>query len=125
MSAVESIAAREAPRQRVVTTRSAFHAGMSVLLTGVVIAGFWPQYYGLLLQGIAPAPLLQHWGFTVHSTASLGWMLLFTAQATLVWHGRTDVHRRLGPYLAAYGVLLIFVDISAGIGIELRPHGAG
>jgi hypothetical protein len=120
MSIVESVSSADVPQPRAVTARSGFYAGMSAFLLAIVLAGFWPQYYWPLLQGVPLKPLLQHWGFAVHSTVSLGWMLLFALQSTFVWRGRTALHRQIGPYLAAYGVLLIIANIAAGLGVELR-----
>jgi hypothetical protein len=100
------------------TGGSDFYAAMSLVLLVAVIAGFWPQYYGPLLSGKPLAPHLRHWGFAVHSAMSLGWMVVFAIQSFLVWRGLTSLHRKLGPYFAVFGILVIVVDAYAAISIE-------
>lgn len=40
----------EMPRRRLANRRSWFYSGITVFLLVVVIAGFWPRYFGPLLQ---------------------------------------------------------------------------
>ena len=120
MTATESVLSVPIARPRGAVGRSGFNAGMSVSLLLLTIAGFWPQYYRPLLFGTRLEPLLEHWGFALHSSASLGWMIAFAVQSILVWRGRTDLHRRFGPSMAAYGVVVIVLDLYAGVGIEVH-----
>jgi hypothetical protein len=106
------------PRRRLANRRSWFYTGLTVFLLVVVIAGFWPRYYGPLLQGKPVEQHLQHWGIPLHSAINLGWILLFLLQAMLVWQGRPDLHRRFGPLIAAYGVLLIILGLFTGLAVE-------
>jgi hypothetical protein len=65
---------------------------MSLLMAATVFAGFARTYF---LAGFAHAPLpnlLIH----VHGAAFSYWILLLVVQASLVYAGRVDIHRRLG-----------------------------
>ncbi len=100
--------------------RSRLFVGLMVALTILAIAGFSPRYYWPLLTGQPLLPLLQHWGIAVHSVLNLAWLTFFVFQAWLVSRGRTDLHIRLGPWLAAYGLLLVVLDY--GIGMMIEAH---
>jgi hypothetical protein len=79
------------------------------LLAAVIAAvGFWPTYFGLLLQGTLDTQLLIH----VHAAVFVTWLGLFIAQAALAATGRVAIHVRIGPWLFAFGVLLIAVGLS-------------
>lgn len=89
-----------APRPR--ATRG-FHVAMAVLMTGIVIVGFWPTYFGQVLSGTLDKPWIIH----VHGLVFLGWMALLLTQVTLVFRGRRDLHRRLGRVGIGYGALVL------------------
>jgi hypothetical protein len=111
--------------QRHTRRRSWLFVGLMVVLTVFTIVGFSPRYYWPLLTGQPLLPLLQHWGIAFHSILNLAWLAFFVLQAWLVWRGRTDLHIRLGPYLAAYGVLLVVLDYWAGMTIEAQRVALG
>jgi hypothetical protein len=104
------------PRRRL---RSPFYAGLAMLMIGLALAGFWPQYYGSLVLGIVP-PSTRHWLIHLHSTLFLAWLLLFLAQAVLVWRGRLALHRRLGRLFAWYGFAIAAVGLFAGFALAAR-----
>lgn len=97
-----------------------FYAGIGFLLFLVVVAGFWPQYYRPLLAGAPLKPLIQHWAIHLHAGLNLLWIAFFAMQAFLVARGRINLHRRLGPWIAVYGFLLIGVDFYAATAFELH-----
>lgn len=120
----------EATRARVQAERPArrrswLFVGLMVVLTVLVVVGFSPRYYWPLLRGQPILPLLQHWGIAVHSILNLSWLVFFLLQAWLVWRGRTDLHIRIGPYLAAYGLVLVVLDYWVGMVIEARRVALG
>lgn len=104
--------------ERPARQRSWLFVGLMILLTILVVVGFSPRYYWPLLRGQPILPLLQHWGIASHSILNLAWLVFFVLQAWLVWRGRTDLHIRIGPYLAAYGLLLVVLDYWVGMVIE-------
>jgi hypothetical protein len=99
--------------------------GLMVVLTILTMLGFSPRYFWPLLTGQPLLPLLRHWGIAFHTVLNLAWLAFFVLQAWLVWRGRTDVHMRLGPWFAAYGVLLVVLDYWAGMMIEGRRVALG
>lgn len=101
-------------------TRPWFYVAMAVVMLVAVIAGFWPRYYGPLVNGIALKPQVQFWAIHVHSAVFLGWLICFVIQAGLVWRGRTPLHRRLGVFMAIYGLLAVVVGVWGGLAISLR-----
>jgi hypothetical protein len=79
--------------------RPGFYVGMSVLLIIYVIAGFWPKYFGVIVDPTIPPPH-PAWIIHAHAAVFLGWMLIFVIQAVLPWLGRTDLHLKLGVSMA-------------------------
>jgi len=88
------------------TTRR-FYVGVSLLMTAIVVSGFWTPYYGPLLRGMANFP----WLFHVHGVVFMGWMALLIVQGALVSMRRTPVHRKVGRYGIAYGYLVLAVGL--------------
>ena len=88
--------------------RSFLHVGLSLLAAAIVLAGFWPGYYGSLLGSVpVDRPAIVH----VHATIFTGWLALFTTQALLAATGRIRAHLRLGRIGAWYGGVLIVVGV--------------
>lgn len=117
----------EAPIQaeRHARRRSWLFVGLTIALTIVVILGFSPRYYWPLLTGQPLVPLVQHWGIAFHSILNLAWLVFFGFQAWLVARGRSGLHIRLGPWFAAYGLLLVVVDYWVGLIIEAHRVALG
>ena len=92
--------------------------GLMVVLSILTILGFSPRYFWPLLTGQPLLPLLQHWGIPFHTILNVAWLAFFVLQAWLVRRGRTALHIRLGPWFAAYGVLLVALDYGVGMAIE-------
>jgi hypothetical protein len=58
----------------------------------------------------------------VHAVVFVTWLAMFAAQAALAATGRIALHMRIGPWLFAFGVLLIVVGVAttlARFGINL------
>jgi hypothetical protein len=84
-------------------------AALAFLMAAV---GFWPGYFGPVLGGTGAKTLLVH----THAVVFVGWLAMFATQATLAATGRIALHVRLGPWLFAFGVLLIFVGVLTALG---------
>lgn len=101
------------PRAREDMLPRLFWVGMVLLMIAVVILGFWPTYFGLLLSGEPPGHpkglVESSRVIHIHGMVFLGWMALLLAQAGLVSRGRTRAHRLLGQYVATFGLLVVGV----------------
>ncbi len=87
--------------------RRKFYVVLAVLMLLLIIVGFWPSYYGPLIQGAAEAPLLLH----VHGVIYIGWMALLSLQVTLAARGQIRTHRAVGSFGIGYGVLVWIVGV--------------
>ena len=81
----------QAPGLSLPRIKPRFYAWMAVLMTAIVLGGFWPSYYGPLLRGAASRPWVLH----VHGAIFMGWMVLLMTQVALVVSGRTAAHRNV------------------------------
>jgi hypothetical protein len=80
-------------------------AGLMILL--IVLVGFWPSYFGLILQGTLNVGPLVH----LHNAVFLGWVLLLSLQASLVANGQTKLHKKLGIFGIFLGVMVVVVGV--------------
>jgi hypothetical protein len=81
-----------------------FYVALVTLMTGMVLAGFWPYYAGL-----ARGTMQAHWLIHLHAAVFTGWMVLLLAQAMLVFRRRVGTHQRLGRIGIAYGALVLLL----------------
>ncbi len=93
-------------------------------MTGIVIAGFFP-YFNPLLTGGAIPDKFNHIAIHLHAAINMGWMASYTALAVLAWRHRIDLHRRFGPYIAIFGILVTVVGFCAGFALALRRNEIG
>jgi hypothetical protein len=87
--------------------RRKFYVVLAVLMLLLIFIGFWPSYYGPLMEGRAEAPLLLH----VHGVIYIGWMALLIVQVTLAARGQIRTHRALGQVGIGYGALVWVVGL--------------
>ncbi|MBA2556186.1 MAG: hypothetical protein H0V12_02390, partial [Chloroflexi bacterium] len=80
----------------------AFHFGLAVLMTIVVLLGFQPYYAGLLTGSLDAHPIIH-----VHAAVFTGWLVLLLAQTWLVYRRRVGVHQRLGRLGIYYGFAVL------------------
>ncbi len=97
------------------------YVGIGLLLTLMALVGFWPTYFGPLVQGTVDRPPLVH----VHAVVYMGWLCLFIAQAALASTGRVRLHRKLGRIAIAYGIGVIVVGVLTAFGQFSRFIEAG
>ena len=79
-------------------------------MTGIVLVGFWPSYFGPMLRGDIARPLV----IQIHGVIFVGWMALFVAQVVLAARRRVDLHRRIGKLGIAYGWLVVAMGLVVG-----------
>jgi hypothetical protein len=90
--------------------RRGFYVAMALLMSAIVLAGFWPSYYGPLLRGDASRP----WVIHIHGIVFIGWMVLLFAQVGLVATGNTKAHKKVGNIGIAYGGLVVTMGLIVG-----------
>ena len=105
--------------------RPLFYLVASALLIAMAVSGFWPQYYGRLVGGRALEGAAVHPLAHVHSTLFMGWLLAILFQAALVRGGRTGLHRRIGPGLAAMGYATAAFGLFAGLNLAAAQVARG
>ena len=84
--------------------RRGFYAGLTLVFYAMVVAGFWPSYYGKLATGEG---FRAHWVIHLHGAVFSGWMVLLAAQVAFAAMRRIDLHRRVGRFGIAYGLVVL------------------
>jgi hypothetical protein len=87
----------------------ALYLGMSAFMIALMIAGFWPSYFGPLLRGEATRP----WVIHIHGAVFAGWMALLLIEVILVSMGRIRQHRAIGKIGMVYGCLVFITGVIA------------
>jgi hypothetical protein len=93
-------------------------SGLTLLLNGYMVLGFWQKYFG---AGLLAAPLPS---LTVHIHALLfvGWLVLFAAQIALIWVRRTTLHRKLGYVMGGWAAAMVILGpVTSALALR-RPH---
>jgi hypothetical protein len=96
-----------------------FFSTMALLLLVTVFVGFARSYY---LAGMFQAPLpsrIVH----LHGAAFSCWILLLVLQTSLVFGGRTDIHRRLGIAGFLLAILMVILGVLAATDSLVREAG--
>ena len=84
---------------------------MSLLIPVVVVYGFsFTVGNRLIHPAIPPPPILY-----LHAAVFSGWLLFFLLQSALVRTHNVRVHRRIGWFGAALGVLVLVVGVSTAV----------
>src|SRR5215469_7951096 len=99
------------PRRRRVRPASKVYIGLSILIAGIALSGFWSRYFGPLLRGIVDKPNIIHF----HAAVFSGWVALFAAQIALAATGRIELHRKIGKIGIYFGFVLIAVGLFTGL----------
>jgi hypothetical protein len=106
---------------RVVSSRQRIFVPLAVLVTLIALIGFWPNYFGPLLNGKVDATAIIH----LHVAVFLLWLALFIAQVALAATGRLRLHMQLGRVLMAYGVFLIIIALFTAFAVFQMRVDAG
>jgi uncharacterized membrane protein YozB (DUF420 family) len=98
-----------------------FFLGMALALFAAVAVGFARSFF---LRPLFPGwPSPSESIFYVHGAAYTAWIVLLVTQAALVNAGRTDLHRRIGPFGAALAVAMVILGTLAALTAARRPGG--
>ena len=102
-------------------SRPRFYVGMAAFMSLIVLAGFWPTYFGQFLNGIPSRPWVVH----LHGMIFTGWMVLLITQVILVATGRIQAHRTVGTFGIAYGFLILAMGVVVSIAAAVIHTTAG
>lgn len=75
----------------------------ALVLLAIVLAGFAPSLYLRVAFENPPIPLYLH----LHGAILTGWFIWLVAQTWLVQSGNSALHRKLGAFAAAYGLVVV------------------
>ena len=94
-----------------------FYVGLALFMIIIVLAGFWPSYFGRIFRGI-----VNDWPWVIHLHAAvfMGFMGLLLTQVLLVSTGRTRLHKKLGKVGIGYGILVIIIGILVSFALPLH-----
>jgi hypothetical protein len=104
--AIASVILEGAPPRARPARRRFFYIGVSLLITAIVLGGFGPSFYDMLVVG-TPRPWILH----LHGAVYTGWLVLLINQAVLAARGRIALHRRVGSFGIAYGALVLVLGV--------------
>jgi hypothetical protein len=93
-----------------------FYAFMAMLFAATAIAGFTPNSIAILSATKTNPPLLFHF----HAAAMSSWLLLLTAQATLVASNKTHIHKRLGMVSIVLAPIIVSLMLAIKIPLFLN-----
>ena len=88
-----------------------FYFFMSLLIAAAVVYGFSHTIDQNLIHAVPVRP----WILYVHATVFSGWVIFFIAQSSLVRLHKVSVHRTLGWFGVALGVVMPVLGISTAI----------
>jgi uncharacterized membrane protein YozB (DUF420 family) len=94
---------------------------MTIAMLVTVYVGFARSFF---LRPLFPAwPSPSEPIFYVHGAAFTAWIVLLVVQASLVAAGRTDVHRRLGPWGVWLAAIMAVLGVLGALIAARRPTG--
>lgn len=88
--------------------RRSIYIPLAALAAAIAIGGFWRSYFGALFSGRSQAEWLVH----AHAAFFMGWIGLVAFQAWLAIRGHVALHRKIGRYGMAYGVVLVLSGLT-------------
>lgn len=100
---------------------SRFFFAYTIVLLAIVLIGFTPSLYLRVAFETPPIPLYLH----LHGAILTGWFVWLVAQASLVRSGNVALHRRLGYFAAAYGLIVVAGGLMATLNVVSRDLGMG
>ncbi len=107
-SASQSVAVRPVSRVSRIIGRGGlvdryFYFFLSLVVAGVVVAGFSQTVDRFLIHAAPPRPVL----LWIHGAAFSGWVVFFILQSALVRVRKVSLHRTLGWFGAALGAMMV------------------
>jgi hypothetical protein len=98
----------------------AFYVFEALLMTVIVLAGFWPFYADLPGGGTVRHPVMY-----LHAAVFTGWLVLLLSQVVLVFRRQVKSHQRLGRFGIAYAVLVLLLGAAVTIVAPVEHVRAG
>jgi len=99
-------------------TRDGLYLGMSILLLLIVLTGFAPTFF---MRGLFDPPPISPYVY-MHGAVMTAWFVLFFAQASLAYIGRTPLHRKIGIVAATLGFAAMLTAASATWNTVVNPN---
>ena len=93
----------------------------SFLPLAIVLIGFTPSLFLRVAFETPPIPLYLH----LHGAILTGWFVILVAQAWLIQSQNSRLHRKLGPFAAGYGLLVVIGGLMATFNVVARDLGQG
>jgi uncharacterized membrane protein YozB (DUF420 family) len=93
----------------------------ALTLLALVLVGFAPSFFARLAFHQESMPFYLH----LHGAVLTGWFVLLVTQALLVRNANTALHRQLGRFFVAYGVVVVVGGLMATLNFVPRELGAG
>jgi len=98
-----------------------FFTGMALAILATVIVGFSRSFFLRPLFPDWPSP--SETIFYVHGAVFAAWIVLLVAQASLVAGGRTELHRKIGPFSAVLAVAMVVLGTLGALIAARRATG--
>lgn len=105
------MATRAASRKARADVDRRFFAVMALVIVAATFVGFAPSYYLAPIFGGRPLSILLH----VHGIVFTAWVLLYAGQTGLIFAGRPDIHRIVGPVAAGLAVAMVPLGVATAI----------
>src|SRR5882672_4583796 len=98
-----------------------FFTGITLAMMATVIVGFSRSFFlrPLFPEWPSPSEMI----FYVHGVAFTAWIVLLVVQASLVAGGRTELHRKIGPYSAVLAVAMVVLGTLGALIAARRDTG--
>lgn len=98
-----------------------FFTGMALVILLTVVIGFSRSFFLRPLFPEWPSP--PETIFYVHGALFASWILLFVLQTSLIARGRTELHRKIGPFGAVLAVAMVVFGTIGALVAAARPTG--
>lgn len=98
----------------------AFYVFEAVLMSVIVLAGFWPFYADLPRGSVTRHPMMY-----LHGAVFTGWLVLLGAQVALVYRRQVSTHKRLGKFGGYYAIAVLLLGSAVTIMAPVQHVRAG
>jgi len=112
-----SAVSRSVGRSAAPVSEHRFYSSVAIAAAVVILAGF-ASTYGPKLAGPGTMPRIIH----VHAAVFALWLVAFVVQNLLVLNGRTDLHRRLGPWVVGLAGVMLVLGSATAIAVTRAGH---
>jgi hypothetical protein len=98
-----------------------FFTGMALAILATVIVGFSRSFFLRPLFPELPSP--SEMIFYIHGAVFTAWIVLLVVQVSLVAGGRTELHRKIGPFSAVLAVAMVVLGTLGALTAARRDTG--